>query len=226
MDKKITNIKDRVLYISEIKGVSREKFFKDLDLSYANFKGIQKKSALNSDAIDKIISKYNDINAEWLITGKGEMLKHYDSLGVVNEPETAYQVAAKQKGIPLIPIDAMAGFGTQETTILAIECDQYIVPAFKGVDFLIQVKGQSMQPRYNSGDIIACKKLTINDTFFQWGKVYVLDTEQGALVKRIRKGKDDNHILAISDNPDYDPFELHLSQLNALAIVMGVIRLV
>jgi hypothetical protein len=71
----MTNIKERVLYISEIKGVKRELFFEQLGLSYANFKGIQKKSALSSDAIDKIITKYNDIDANWLITGKGSMLK-------------------------------------------------------------------------------------------------------------------------------------------------------
>lgn len=82
-----------------------------------------------------------------------------------------------------------------------------------------------MLPKYNSGDIVACKKLNLNDIFFQWGKVYVLSTEQGALVKRINPGKDDDHIKLESDNKSYLPFELHKSQVYAVALVVGVIRM-
>jgi hypothetical protein len=71
MDKKISNIKDRVLYICELQEVNKEKFFEELGVSYANFKGIQKKSALNSDTIAKILTKYPEIDPEWLILGTG-----------------------------------------------------------------------------------------------------------------------------------------------------------
>ncbi len=82
-----------------------------------------------------------------------------------------------------------------------------------------------MYPKYSSGDIVACKKLSLTDIFFQWNKVYVLDTDQGALIKRVRKGKDDNHIILVSENEKYPPFELSLDHLHAIAIVIGVIRL-
>ena len=127
-------------------------------------------------------------------------------------------------GIPLIPIEAMAGYGAGETQILELDCEYFSVPTFKGADFLIQVKGSSMYPKYNSGDLVACKKLVLNDIFFQWNKVYVLDTDQGALIKRIKKGSD-NHLQIVSDNPSYEPYELHLSKIHAIAIVLGVIRL-
>lgn len=132
----------------------------------------------------------------------------------------------KEDGIPLIPIEAMAGqpVGPLQVIIEDIQ-DSYFVPDFKGADFMIKVKGSSMYPKYNSGDIVACKKLCLADVFFQWNKVYVLDTEQGALIKRIRKGKDENHILVVSDNEKYEPFELHRSKLNDIALVIGVIRL-
>lgn len=66
---------------------------------------------------------------------------------------------------------------------------------------------------------MACKKLA-NDTFFQWNKVYVLDTDQGALIKRINEGRDEDHVLVVSA-----PFQLDRSHITAIAIVMGVIRL-
>lgn len=121
-----------------------------------------------------------------------------------------------EQGIPLIPLDAIAGFGMgNNSQVMEYECEKYVIPNFCGAEFLIQVKGNSMYPKYASGDIVACKKLPL-DTFFQWNKVYVIDSEQGVLIKRIRKADDAQHITLISENKDYD---------RSLAIVIGVIRL-
>ena len=89
----------------------------------------------------------------------------------------------------------------------------------------MQVKGVSMQPTYLSGDIVACQRVHLSDIFFQWNKTYVLDTAQGALIKRVKPGKDDSHILIVSDNTQYDPFELSRSDIHAVALVIGLIRL-
>lgn len=150
---------------------------------------------------------------------------------LVNEHQPVYnekrQSGFKALGVPLIPIDAMAGFGTGSTQVMDYDTKMYVVPEFTElkVDFMIPVKGSSMYPKYNSGDLVACKKLNIKDLFFQWNKVYVLDTEQGALIKRIKKAADSDHILLVSDNKSYDPFEIHLSKVYAVALVVGVIRL-
>lgn len=121
----------------------------------------------------------------------------------------------------------MAGFGDGEFQIMDYQTSMYRVPEFEelNTDFMIKVKGSSMYPKYSSGDTVACKKLSLNNIFFQWNKVYVLDTEQGALIKRIKKGSDNEHILLVSENPSYEPFELHLSQVYAIAIVISVIRM-
>ena len=61
--------------------------------------------------------------------------------------------------------------------------------------------------------------------FFQWNKPYVLDTVQGAIIKRIKPGSDKDHVLIVSDNEEYDPFELPYSDIRAVGLVMGLIRL-
>ena len=53
----------------------------------------------------------------------------------------------------------------------------------------------------------------------------MLDTTQGPLVKRIKKSQEKNCIQCISDNTTYDPFDIPLSEIRSLAIVLGVIRL-
>ena len=80
-----SNIKERVLYISENKGITREKFFDDLGITYGNFKGKAKEKALSSDVLAKIIAKYSDVSPEWLLTGRGEMLKEEEEKNIVSQ---------------------------------------------------------------------------------------------------------------------------------------------
>ncbi len=109
-----------------------------------------------------------------------------------------YEPAAQPEGIPLLPISAMAGAFTGDMTVLEYESERYVIPAFRGADFLIPVKGSSMYPKYSSGDLVACKRIPMTDLFFQWNKVYVLDTDQGALIKRICPGSSDDTVLIVS----------------------------
>ena len=119
----------------------------------------------------------------------------------------------------------MAGAFTGEVSVMEHECERYVIPAFQGANFLIRVTGDSMFPTYRSGDLIACQNVPLNDLFFQWNKTYVLDTKQGPLIKRVRRGSDEAHILIVSDNAEYEPYELALTQFNGVAIVRGLVRI-
>jgi SOS-response transcriptional repressor LexA len=203
---------DKKLILNRIK--VEKKFSTDTEL--ASFLGISKAVLSNwykRDTIDYdlVLSKCELMEFNWLIKG--------------TEIPLALKSSTIGDGIPLIPTHAMAGYMTGEVQTLDYECERYVVPMFKDADFLISVKGSSMIPKYNSGDIVACKKLPLSDIFFQWNKVYVLDTAQGVMVKRIKKGSDTNSILIVSDNIAYEPFELQITQLHGIAIVIGVIRL-
>ena len=219
----ISNFFERISSIMDYYEIKSVKSFACKHLGYASSEKINRLKGRGTrpsyEILNDISNKFEDINVEWLLTGKGEMLKKDVSHLPVAKP------AKQGEGIPLIPISALAGFGEGELQVLEYECERYVIPAFKEAEFLISVKGSSMYPKYSSGDIVACKKLPLRDIFFQWNKVYVLDTNQGALIKRIKRGKDENHILIVSENEKYEPFELHLSQINAVAIVIGVIRL-
>lgn len=193
------------------------------------------------------------INLRWLLTGKGSPIieeTYYKSdLPIIKGEMTEEQLQEKieeidaqkmqekkniplaipttkpNEGIPLLPIEAMAGALTSEQTVFEYECERYVIPVFKGADFLVPVKGSSMYPKYSSGDIVACQRVPMSDLFFQWNKVYVIDTTQGPLIKRIKPGSDKEHVLIVSDNEKYDPFELPYSAIRAVALVIGVIRL-
>ncbi|MGE0636029.1 MAG: helix-turn-helix transcriptional regulator [Bacteroidia bacterium] len=181
------------------------------------------------DIIQDITNKFEKVNIKWLITGVGNWnTENNKTISVVTETnnEKHLKNVVNRKFVPLIPIDAFAGYTGDSSTVLERDIsEQYVVPDFKNVDFLIRVRGNSMYPKYASGDVVACRILK-DWAFFQWGKVYVIDTEQGVLVKRIKKSSEKDCVLAISENKEvYEPFDLPRSSIRNLALVIGVIRL-
>jgi hypothetical protein len=72
-------IKDRIIKVIEFKGIAKEKFYSEIGMTSANFRGKAKETPLNSTAIENILSVIPDINLDWLLTGKGEMLKPQDN---------------------------------------------------------------------------------------------------------------------------------------------------
>jgi hypothetical protein len=211
MAEKIFTIKERILQLLESKGVVKDKFFNKIGVSYGNFKGKSLKSGLNSDTIAEISAIFPDVNLEWLLTGKGSMIK---------------SESHPSGGIPLIPAEAIAGKQPGELVIRDADIEErYVVPDFAKADFLIRVKGDSMEPSYLHGDIVACKHIHHHSDFIQWNKVYVIDTTQGILVKRILKGSNGTWLLR-SDNKDYQDIEVNPAKdIHHINLVLGVIRL-
>lgn len=219
---------ERLKQYIDYKGFTNSSFEKKNDLSNGYIATQMKRNAdLGEGVLIKILDNCLDLNPLWLLTGNGSMLKS-ENASRVNEVNRVKKnnTSIENQGIPLIPLDAMAGYGTGGVQVMEYETQRYVVPEFTELkaDYIIRLQGNSMTPTYNSGDLVACKRLALNDIFFQWNKVYVLDTEQGALIKRVKKASE-NHIMLVSDNTDFEPVDLHLSKINAIALVLGVIRL-
>lgn len=181
--------------------------------------------------IERIYSKCVGLSANWLLTGEGKMIKESKDDNIKQSEILIKKVEDNSNaGIPLIPIDAIAGFPATDSTCAYIEsCDRYIIPEFqnRGADFLIRVSGDSMTPLYYSGDLIACHKID-DIRFFQWGTVYVLETSQGVLVKRVMESTEHNDcILCASENGTiHRPFLLPKNDIRSMSTIVGLIRIV
>lgn len=189
----------------------------------------------NTIDYDLIFAKCKEISPGWLLTGEGNMIKVEQAVPkatqlLVSTPMPKATAPTKRsskidkRGIPLISQTAMAGYFTGEEDADINAYDYFVIPSFKNVDFLIRISGDSMEPTYRSGDIVACQVVPMQDIFFQWNRPYIIDTNQGALLKRIRQGEDNNHLLIVSDNPEYPPFQLHKSHFYHVALVKGIVR--
>lgn len=114
--------------------------------------------------------------------------------------------------ILVIPTEAMAGtLGEFSTSIAAYDCERIISP-IKDVDYAIKIHGDSMSPEYPSGSLALIKKVN-EKAFIEWGKVYVLDTVNGVVIKSVRKSERENEIECVSLNPNYQPFRIDKSYI-------------
>ena len=206
-----TTVIERIRQFIKEKGFSVKEFERMVGMPNGNVGKIKYKPS--EQVTEKILLTFPELNKVWLLTGEGSMM---------NTKQPAMTPSAD--GIPLIPTNAIGGvLSGIDDSFMEYECERYIVPQFKGADFLIRVQGDSMMPKYVPGDIVACKKVT-DRIWFQWGKAYVVDTRQGVLIKRVEPSKEEGCICLHSENPSYKPFDLPSDELHGLAIVCGVIR--
>lgn len=130
----------------------------------------------------------------------------------------------EQEMILVIPTGARAGtLADFSSSISAYDCERMVTP-IKGADYAIQVTGDSMSPEYPSGSMIIIKKIN-EKAFVEWGKTYVLDTENGAVIKMIRKTDDPEVIECVSTNPAYQPFTMNTKYINGWYRVLMVLSL-
>lgn len=172
--------------------------------------------------LGELLDAFPQVNRTWLLLGEGDMLK-----GVAPIAATA-QANDDTPSLPLVPFEAIAGLPTIDNIGVAFaDCEQYKIPDFAllGADFMVRASGMSMYPIYFNGDLLACR--IIKDVlFFQWGKVYVLDTSQGMLVKRVEPSNDPDCITLVSENAErYKPFDIPKSDIRFMAAVLGFVRL-
>lgn len=216
------SVKNRIKEFVKHENISITDFEKSINSSNGYVNSISKSVGL--DKLELIIENYSKLNIEWLLTGQGEMLKK-DQAVIINESKANY---GNLKPIPLVSVTAVGGFGNNSFAIEERDVkDYYIIPKFKHkkVDFMIEVEGSSMYPKYNSGDVVACTVINEN-SFIQWNKTHVIATkEQGIIIKRIKKGSIEDKLCMISDNKDYDAFEVPKEDITGIALVVGVIRL-
>ena len=130
-----------------------------------------------------------------------------------------------QRGtLPVLPTEAMAGtLGEFAASIQGYECERMISP-IKGVDYAIKVSGDSMSPEIPNGSQILIKKIW-EEEFIEWGKIFCLDTRNGAVIKRVYPTDDPEEVECRSINPDYPPFRVKCKCINGWYRVMMVLAL-
>ena len=113
------------------------------------------------------------------------------------------------KLVPLLPISAQGGsLNDFVVSVKNSDCEKVVSP-IKGADYAIPVSGDSMAPEYPNGSHIFIKKIN-ERAFIEWGKVYVLDTCNGTVVKVLVPSEKEGFVkcLSINKDPIFAPFDV------------------
>ncbi len=192
---------------------------KTLMSSQSTISKIQKGFMLPSDTIiTQIINQWGvDITDEVEKARKG----YEDTKRNIRKDKSVPAVKTDIRTKPRLPVTASAGrLSAYVDGIRRYECeDMPVIRSLPDYDFTMYIKGNSMTPKYESGDEIALKKATI----IEWGNDYVLDTEDGPVFKKIYE--DGENIRCVSYNyNEYPDFLVPKSSIYGFYRFVGLIR--
>ena len=200
-------VKERIIHYLKKSKITQSEFCKRVGLS-SGYIGAMRKS-FQPDTINKIVIEFPDLDITWLLTGEGEMLKN------------AVEVATSGHRIRYwVDVDATAGGVTQFDDMMSSQYIDLAIPEFRDCTDAVNLYGDSMFPLYKSGSIIILKEW--KESFIDFGNVYLIITKNGnRMVKYLRKGSDVAHVLCVSDNKEFDPFEIEIGDILRLYLVKG-----
>lgn len=209
--------KDRLLEFLRYKGMGQQKFEISIGMSngWANKVG----DSIRENTLKKINEVYPELNIAWLKTGIGTMLNdNGESEETLYTPKEEHSQTTDSedtaKWILLLPVSAQGGsLNDFVVSVKESDCEKVVSP-IRGVDFAMTVSGDSMSPEYPNGSRIFIKKIN-ERAFIEWGKVYVLDTCNGTLIKILVPSDKDGYVKCVSINTDpiFAPFEVALEDI-------------
>ena len=206
-------VKERLIEYLDFKHISKSDFGRTIGVSSAYVSSIRK--SIDDEKVLRISEKYSDLNIDWLLYGKGSMLK---SEGI--------PVKSFTSGVPYYNVDFLGGFDLlpdDQTT-----APEYLID-FKAYDRATcwcNISGRSMEPEISSGDIIALREVP-DPTFLPFGEVYAIVTTTGMrTVKRIGPGKDSEtySLIPANKSPEFGVQEIPKAMVAKVFEVLGCMK--
>lgn len=196
----MSDLATRLTNLLDENRLSVNAFAKKVGVSQQAIGKIVRGETLNPKNILEIAAALN-VDPHWLKTGDGDPDPSY-RIVEVSEPQNPNTVR-----IDILDVEASAGNGAYlnptEQGLLSQEFDlTFFRQQFGRADAkhlkLITVKGDSMSPTLESGDLLY---VDISENYFAADGLYVFTFDGQTFIKRLQKvGKE---MLVISDNPTY-----------------------
>jgi hypothetical protein len=214
------------------KGVTQLAIAEKLGVSKAYVNALMTgKKAFGKSQAAKWSSEFG-ISASWLLTGDGDMFttSSSDKQSEVKREEEEYELLPRiteDKGRPYYDVDFLGGYGEFADDPASAPVAYMIdyPPYNKEGVFYMNVRGDSMSPEINSGDLVALRPIEAWYDFLLLGKVYAIVTLSGQrTIKRLRRGSDSDHYMLEPINPAYESQEIPKTQIERVFEVLGGIR--
>lgn len=170
------------------------------------------------EPVKTILNSIEDINPDWLLNEKGDMLR-----------ESHLPTNTEGKGVPYFE-DIEASCSILEMPMNTPENPTFYIDYehFNDCNAYIPVVGDSMYPQYCAGEIVAVKRI-YNLDVIQWGEAYLVVTNDNAnslrTIKQIHYCDDESKIILRASNPNYrGDTKINKEDILSLFIIKGKIK--
>lgn len=217
-------VKSRLEQFIKAMNLSTRSFERSINASVGFVRNIRQ--SISPDKQSDILKVYPNLNMTWLLLGEGCMLREDSavkntSYNLSELPKETTKKDPQSKIVPLIPISAQGGsLNDFSISVMNYECEKVVSPMMD-VDFAISISGDSMAPEYPSGCQVLIKRIN-ESAFIEWGKVYVLDTCNGIIIKKLMPSESSDRVVCVSINPAYPQFEVAFKYIQGIYRVMMV----
>jgi phage repressor protein C with HTH and peptisase S24 domain len=202
---------ERLNQLLEALGENLHSLAKKLDINAANLYHIKNgRNKISQHLASLIASRYDKVNPEWLVKGKGEMYltSGNDNL-LLNSNTYTITMATGDYEFGDISIDE--------------HTEKYRLPGISE-GFLTRVRDDSMSPLYRAGDMISARMTAPTDPVI-WGKCYIVLTGRIGFIRKLMPAASDDSILMVSINLAYPEFIVKKESIIKLAKITGVLHL-
>jgi transcriptional regulator with XRE-family HTH domain len=210
-------ISKNIKHLRSLKGITQEVFAEELGITRSRISSYEENRS--SPTIEMLIkfSEYFKIPVDILI--KNDLTKAKDTSFIeVGNKRILFPITVDENNedlIEIVPVKASAGYlaGYDDPEYIE-QLDKIKLPFLpSGKHRAFPIKGDSMLPMKDGSYVVG--KFIDNIYDIVDGKTYVLLTlNEGMVYKRVyNKIKENGMLVLVSDNQNYLPFEVHISEV-------------
>lgn len=239
-----TTVKERLRYFLRVSNITHEEFGKNIGVSTAYVSSMRK--GIQPDKLARIQQAYPDLNIEWLVTGRGNMLNTpQQAMSVINNGTNSGTMGNNvcvHTGTPCPSADDGEEMDVEELPIIPsnivnepkIDVLKYItandtdtapiVHQFPEAFAYYKIKSKAMEDKICAGDTLAIIPYPKGEEFIIPGDPYVVDTNTNGLITRRLFMHPDGY-RAVSNNPDeYPEFIIPFKHVIRVYRIVGLLR--
>lgn len=211
----------------EFKGITKYAFYKDSGIT----RGIlDQPSGLTEDNLMRFLVYAQDISLNWLLKNEGVMISLEGEMlkssvpAVAHHTDEAPQIGDQAIALYDFPRGNLAGFFTN----LPQPVDKFMIPNMPKCDGAVYMRGETMRPALNGGDIALYKQINVNLDNILFGNMYLLsfevDDDEHIVINYIQPSESADSIKLVNENSYYPPMDIPMSAVKAMAIIKASIR--
>jgi SOS-response transcriptional repressor LexA len=209
-------IKERTLEFIKYKKISIKEFEIKCGLSNGYVSSMRK--GFGADKLSNVLKEFPELNRDWLLYNEGPMLADSSPLMDDTGPVMVLDISCDVRG--------GSAFNDQVDTKPFVK--RYI-PFSREVardgDCAVTIYGESMEPLYKEGSMVLIRRIDMWREYLDLGRAYIVELmDDRRMIKIVKAGSDNDHLLLTSINPAFEPQEVSKQFIRSVWMVIASIR--